>query len=137
MKVIVICTGNSCRSQMAEGLIKNKYPNFEVSSAGSHPEESVNPYAVKVMQDIGIDISQNVPKNVNKFVDDEFDYVFTVCDSAVEICPVFNNAKNKVHKSFVDPKRDSYDSEEHAIEIYTETRNLIEEWINEYEDIWS
>ena len=137
MKVIVICTGNSCRSQMAEGLIKNKYPNFEVSSAGSHPEESVNPYAVKVMHDIGIDISQNVPKNVNKFVDDEFDYVFTVCDSAVEICPVFNNTKNKVHKSFVDPKRDSYDSEEHAIEIYTETRNLIEEWINEYEDIWS
>ena len=137
MKVIVICTGNSCRSQMAEGLIKNKYPNFEVSSAGSHPEESVNPYAVKVMHDIGIDISQNVPKNVNKFVDDEFDYVFTVCDSAVEICPVFNNVKNKVHKSFVDPKRDSYDSEEHAIEIYTETRNLIEEWINEYEDIWS
>ena len=68
---------------------------------------------------------------------DEFDYVFTVCDSAKEICPVFNNAKNKVHKPFVDPKRDFYDSEEHAIEIYTETRNLIEAWIKEYEDIWS
>lgn len=136
MKILILCTGNSCRSQMAEGLIKNKYPDFEVSSAGTYPAETVNPYAVKVMQDIGVDISENFPKNVEQFANDEFDYVFTVCDSAKEICPVFNNAKNKVHKPFVDPKRDFYDSEEHAIEIYTETRNLIEAWIKEYENIW-
>ena len=137
MKIIILCTGNSCRSQMAEGLIKNKYPDFEVSSAGTHPAETVNPYAVKVMKDIDIDISQNFPKNVDQFVNDEFDYVLTVCDYAEEICPVFKNAKNKVHKSFIDPKRDFYESEEHAIKIYTETRNLIEAWIREYEDIWS
>ena len=114
MKIIVVCTGNSCRSQMAEGLIKNRFPEFEVFSAGTHPESNVNPYAVKVMQEKGIDISSHYPKLVDDLIDTEFDYALTVCDSANELCPVFPNAKNRIHKSFVDPKRDHYDSEEHA-----------------------
>ena len=129
MKILVVCTGNSCRSQIAEGLIKNKFPDFEVFSAGTHPESNVNPYAVRVMQEKGIDISSHYPKLVDDFLYTEFDYVLTVCDSANELCPVFPNAKNRLHKSFVDPKRDNYDSDEHAIKIYTQTVQEISDWI--------
>ena len=129
MKILVVCTGNSCRSQIAEGLIKNKFPDFEVFSAGTHPESNVNPYAVRVMQENEIDIRSHYPKLVDDFLDTEFDYVLTVCDSANELCPVFPNAKNRIHKSFVDPKRDHYDSEEHALKIYTQTVQEISDWI--------
>ena len=129
MKILVVCTGNSCRSQIAEGLIKNKFPDFDVFSAGTHPESNVNPYAVRVMQENEIDISSHYPKLVDDFLDTEFDYVLTVCDSANELCPVFPNAKNRIHKSFVDPKRDHYDSEEHALKIYTQTVQEISDWI--------
>ena len=129
MKILVVCTGNSCRSQIAEGLIKNRFPDFEVFSAGTHPESNVNPYAVRVMQENEIDISSHYPKLVDDFLDTEFDFVLTVCDSANELCPVFPNAKNRIHKSFVDPKRDHYDSEEHALKIYTQTVQEISDWI--------
>lgn len=129
MKILVVCTGNSCRSQIAEGLIKNRFPDFEVFSAGTHPESNVNPYAVRVMQENEIDISSHYPKLVDDFLDTEFDYALTVCDSANELCPVFPNAKNRLHKSFVDPKRDHYDSEEHALKIYTQTVQEISDWI--------
>lgn len=129
MKILVVCTGNSCRSQIAEGLIKNRFPDFEVFSAGTHPESNVNPYAVRVMQENEIDIRSHYPKLVDDFLDTEFDYVLTVCDSANELCPVFPNAKNRIHKSFVDPKRDHYDSEEHALKIYTQTVQEISDWI--------
>ena len=129
MKILVVCTGNSCRSQIAEGLIKNRFPDFEVFSAGTHPESNVNPYAVRVMLEKGIDISSHYPKLVDDFLDTEFDYVLTVCDSANELCPVFPNAKNRLHKSFVDPKRDHYDSDEHALKIYTQTVQEISDWI--------
>ena len=130
MKIIVVCTGNSCRSQMAEGLIKNRFPDFEVFSAGTHPESNVNPYAVKVMQEKGIDISSQYPKLVDDLIDTEFDYALTVCDSANELCPVFPNAKNRIHNSFVDPSRFSYDSDEHALTIYKQTVKEILEWID-------
>ena len=129
MKILVVCTGNSCRSQIAEGLIKNRFPDFEVFSAGTHPESNVNPYAVRVMQEKGIDISSHYPKLVDDLLDTEFDYALTVCDSANELCPVFPNAKNRIHKSFVDPKRDRYDSEEHALKNYTQTDQEISDWI--------
>ena len=129
MKILVVCTGNSCRSQIAEGLIKNRFPDFEVFSAGTHPESNVNPYAVRVMQENEIDISSHYPKLVDDFLDTEFYYSLTVCDSSNELCPVFPNAKNRIHKSFVDPKRDHYDSEEHALKIYTQTVQEISDWI--------
>ena len=130
MKILVVCTGNSCRSQMAEGLIKNRFPDFEVFSAGTHPESNVNPYAVKVMQEKGIDISSQYPKLVDDLIDTEFDYALTVCDSANELCPVFPNAKNRIHNSFVDPSRSSYDSDEHALSIYKQTVKEISDWID-------
>ena len=129
MKILVVCTGNSCRSQIAEGLIKNRFPDFEVFSSGTHPESNVNPYAVRVMLEKGIDISSHYPKLVDDFLDTEFDYALTVCDSANELCPVFPNAKNRLHKSFVDPKRDHYDSDEHALKIYSQTVQEISDWI--------
>ena len=129
MKILVVCTGNSCRSQIAEGLIKNRFPDFEVFSAGTHPESNVNPYAVRVMLEKGIDISSHYPKLVDDFLDTEFDYALTVRDSANELCPVFPNAKNRLHKSFVDPKRDHYDSDEHALKIYSQTVQEISDWI--------
>lgn len=130
MKIIVICTGNTCRSQIAEGLLKSKYPQAEVYSAGTHPEIQVNPYAVKAMAEVGYDISKQYPKLVNDFIHEEFDYVLTVCNSAEETCPVFPNAKNRVHNSFVDPSRSSYDSDEHALEVYKNTVNEISNWID-------
>ena len=130
MKIIVVCTGNSCRSQMAEGLIKNRFPDFEVFSAGTHPESNVNPYAVKVMQEKGIDISSHYPKLVDDLIDTEFDYALTVCNSADELCPVFPNAKNRIHNSFDDPSRSSYDSDEHALSVYKQTVKEISDWID-------
>ena len=89
MKIIVICTGNTCRSQIAEGILKNKYPAFEIQSAGTHPESNVNPYAVRAMAEEGYDISMQYPKLVDDFIEESFDYVLTVCNSADELCPVF------------------------------------------------
>ena len=130
MKIIVICTGNTCRSQIAEGLLKAKYPDYEIYSAGTKPEEIVNPYAVKAMAEEGYDISDQYPKLVNEFIDEPFEYVLTVCDSANELCPVFPNGKNRIHNSFVDPSRSSYDSEEHALEVYRNTVKEISSWID-------
>ena len=130
MKIIVICTGNTCRSQIAEGLLKSKYPEAEIYSAGTHPEIQVNPYAVQAMAEVGYDISRQYPKLVTDFIHEEFDYVLTVCDSAQETCPVFPNAKNRVHNSFVDPSRSSYESDEHALEVYKNTIKEISNWID-------
>ena len=130
MKIIVICTGNTCRSQIAEGLLKSKYPDAEIYSAGTYPETHVNPYAVKAMAESGYDISKQYPKLVNDFIKDEFDHVLTVCDSAQETCPVFPNAKNSVHRSFVDPSRSSYESDDHALDIYKNTVKEISNWID-------
>ena len=130
MKIIVICTGNTCRSQIAEGLLKSKYPEAEIYSAGTHPETQVNPYAVQAMAEVGYDISKQYPKLVNDFIHKEFDYVLTVCNSAQETCPVFPNAKNRIHNSFVDPSRSSYNSEDHALEVYINTVKEISNWID-------
>mgnify|MGYP001177095740 FL=1 len=130
MKIIVICTGNTCRSQIAEGLLKSKYPEAEIYSAGTHPEIQVNPYAVQAMAEVGYDISKQYPKLVNDFINEKFDYVLTVCNSAQETCPVFPNAIKRVHNSFVDPSRSSYESDEHALEVYKNTVQEISNWID-------
>tara|TARA_B100001996_G_scaffold192295_1_gene147186 strand:- start:408 stop:812 length:405 start_codon:yes stop_codon:yes gene_type:complete len=130
MKIIVICTGNTCRSQIAEGLLKIKYPDYEIKSAGTHPENNVNPYAVRAMSEEGYDISLQYPKLVDDYINETFDYVLTVCDSANELCPIFPNAKNRIHNSFIDPSRASYDSDEHAFQIYKQTVKEISYWID-------
>jgi arsenate reductase len=92
MRILILCTGNSCRSQMAEGFLKTFAPKAEVFSAGTAPSANVHPLAIKVMHERGIDISRTAPKSVDQFLSQSFDYVITVCDSARESCPVFTGA---------------------------------------------
>lgn len=104
MKILVLCTGNSCRSQMAEAFLKQLDPTLEVFSAGTQPAERVHPLAVKVMGEVGIDISQHKTKAVSDFIAQDFDYVITVCGGAQETCPVFlGKVKQRVHIGFDDP----------------------------------
>ena len=125
MRILIICTGNSCRSQMAEGFLKNLDPGLEVYSAGTKPEVRVNPNAVKVMKETGIDISSQVPKNADMFKDKSFDYVITVCDSAKESCPVFTgDVKNRIHIGFEDPAL-AKGSDEEVLAVYRKVRDEI------------
>ena len=87
MKILILCTGNSCRSQMAEGFLKSFDSRLEVYSAGTQPAPHANPNAVAAMKELGIDISGNRPKSVDIFLADPFDYVITVCGGAQETCP--------------------------------------------------
>src|SRR5688500_15575218 len=102
-RVLILCTGNSARSQMAEGLLRHDGGGrFEVASAGTHPA-SVRPEAVEAMREVGVDISAHRSKSVDEFAGQEFDYVITVCDNAKESCPVFPSQTERVHWSFDDP----------------------------------
>jgi arsenate reductase len=124
-KILVLCTGNSCRSQMAEGYLKSIDKGLQVYSAGTYPAIKVNPFAVEVMSEIGIDISKQHPKNVGEFINDWFDYVITVCDNAKESCPVFTgNVKNRLHIGFDDPA-DAVGSKEEVIKVYRRVRDEI------------
>jgi len=124
-RILIICTGNSCRSQMAESWLKSFDERLDVFSAGTHPEKEVNPNALAVMKEIGIDISQNYPKSVNVFIKDTFDFVITVCDHASEVCPVFTgNVLKRLHLGFIDPL-DTYGTDEEILEIYRNVRDQI------------
>lgn len=104
MKILILCTGNSCRSQMAHGFLQSFDENIEVRSAGTEPASQVNPYAVKAMAEVGIDISHHTPKKVDEYLNDEWDYVITVCDHAKETCPAFyGKVKQRLHIGFDDP----------------------------------
>ncbi len=127
-KVIFICTENAARSQMAEGILRHLYKDkYEVHSAGTHPS-SVNPYAVKVMKEIGIDISHHTSKGIDKFNLKEFDMVITVCDSAKKMCPVLPNI-NYIHKSFDDVPKSG--CEEYILQEFRRIRDEIYKWIKE------
>jgi arsenate reductase len=104
MKILILCTGNTCRSQMAEGFLRSLDLELEVYSAGTMAEEKVNPFAVKAMAEIGIDISGHQPESVTLYLNKAFDYVITVCDGANESCPVFTGeVKHRLHYGFEDP----------------------------------
>ena len=104
MRILILCTGNSCRSQMAEGFLKSFDPSWEVLSAGTKAASRVHPLAVTVMNEIGIDLSKNYPKTVDSLISQSFDYVITVCGNAKETCPVFiGNVKHRIHIGFDDP----------------------------------
>ena len=104
MKILILCTGNSCRSQMAHGFIQAFNPTFDVHSAGTKPAEQVNPKDVEVMAEVGIDLSTHYPKNVDIYLNEEWDYVITVCGGANESCPNFTGkVANRLHIGFDDP----------------------------------
>ena len=103
-RVLVLCTGNSCRSQMAEGFLRSFDPTLEVYSAGTEPASKVSSRAIAAMKEVGIDISRHSPKNVRQFLTHSFDFVITVCDDANESCPVFiGKVKHRLHMGFTDP----------------------------------
>jgi len=104
MKILILCTGNSCRSQMAHGFLQSFDKNITVRSAGTEPAMQVNQTAVKVMKEVGIDIGHHTPKLVDQYLNDEWDFVITVCDHANETCPVFmGKVKHRLHIGFEDP----------------------------------
>lgn len=106
MKILILCTGNSCRSQMAHGLLASFDKNLYVCSAGVKLEKQVNPLAIKTMQDMGIDISEHKPTLVSEYLNEDWDYVITVCDHANETCPIFTGrVKHRLHMPFRDPSK--------------------------------
>ena len=108
MKILILCTGNSCRSQMAHGFLKSFDNSLTVRSAGTEPAAQINPKAVQVMQEAGIDISQHTPHLVDEYLKEEWDYVITVCDHANETCPAFlGKVKTRLHIGFEDPSNAS------------------------------
>jgi arsenate reductase len=133
--ILFLCTGNSCRSQMAEGFAKKMLPkNMEIFSAGMEPK-SVHPMAVKVMQEIGVDISHQKSKNISDIPIDEISIVVTLCGDAAERCPIFPGKVKKIHWELEDPAK-AQGSQEEIIKIFQKVRDKIrshienEKWFN-------
>ena len=127
-RVLILCTGNSCRSQMAEGWVRHDLGDrVEVFSAGTRPG-SVHPLAIQVMGEAGVDLSGHRSKSVEEFLDQKFDLVITVCDSAREACPILPDAGEMVHEPIPDPVTYGF-SGDYAEEKFREVRDLIRERI--------
>lgn len=127
-KVLFICTQNSARSQMAEGLLRSMYGDrYEVFSAGTNPLR-VNPFAIEAMKNIGVDLKGHRSKSIDEFAGIDIDYAVTVCDKARENCPYFPNAKAIIHQPFTDPAAVS-ESEKLILEEFERVRDEIKAWI--------
>ncbi|RLD68776.1 MAG: arsenate reductase ArsC [Bacteroidetes bacterium] len=132
MKILILCTGNSCRSQMAEGFLRSFDPEIEVFSAGTEPSNQVHLKAIEVMKEKGIDLSGHYPQKVDEFLDDSFDYVITVCGHAKENCPVFlGEVKQHLHIGFEDPA-EATGTEEEILEEFRRIREEIRERIQAF-----
>lgn len=131
-RVLILCTGNSARSQMAEGLLRHDgRDRFEVYSAGTKAN-FVRPEAIQVMKEIGIDISQHRSKQLDEFLGQEFDYVITVCDHANEVCPAFPGKTRRIHQSFEDPPAPGVGTDEQRLAIFRRVRDEIRAWLRSF-----
>ena len=130
LKILVICTGNSARSQMAEGFLKYYKKDWEIYSAGTKPK-GLNPLAVEVMSEKGIDISGYKSKSIDLFLNKKFDYVVTVCDNAKESCPVFPGNAKYLHWSLKDPAAIEGTKEE-KLTAFRKTRDEIHNKVLEF-----
>ncbi len=130
-RVLILCTGNSARSQMAEGLLAhNAADRFEVESAGTKPGH-VRPEAIAVMKELGIDISNHRSKHVDEFQGQHFDYVLTVCDNAKESCPFFPGSSKRLHRAFDDPA--TYQgTDEERLAVFRRVRKEIQEYLQTF-----
>ena len=127
VRLLILCTGNSCRSQMAEGFLRSFDERIEVFSAGTFPSARVHPNAVRVMNEVGIDLRTHQPKSVDQFLGQSFDFVITVCDHAKETCPVFvGNVGRHVHIGFDDPA-EAQGTEEEILHVFRRVRDEIQE----------
>ena len=134
MKILILCTGNSCRSQMAQGFLKSFDKRLNVFSAGTNPAAKINGTAVDVMKKAGIDISHEKPKNVDIYLNEEWDYVITVCDDANEECPVFpGKVRNRLHMGFDDPSKVKGSYTEILNEFYMVRNEIRDEFYKLYE----
>lgn len=130
-KILVLCTGNSARSQMAEGILKHiTNSEYEVYSAGTKPSR-VRREAIKVLAEIGIDISENRSKSVDEFAGTEMDYVITVCDNARENCPYFPAKTKLIHRSFDDPPAADEFDEATRLQVFRRVRDEIKEYFEQ------
>lgn len=135
MKILILCTGNSCRSQMAQGFLQSFDTRIKVHSAGTNPASSVNELAILVMSEAGIDISPEKPKSVGIFLSEPWDYVITVCDDANETCPVFpGKVKRRLHLGFEDPSN-ATGTEVYIMNEFRRIRDMIrKEFLELYEN---
>ena len=130
-KVLFICTGNACRSQMAEGLLRHfAGDRFDVSSAGTHPSH-VHPMSIKVMAEWGIDLSSHTSDHVDEYLDKNINIVITVCDSAKELCPTFPRQVKQIHWSIPDPFSGWAENDD-FLDLYRGARNLIRDHIKDF-----
>ena len=128
-RVLILCTGNSARSQMAEGLLRHDAGDrFDVESAGTKPGH-VRPEAIAAMREIGIDISSHRSKHVDEFQSQSFEYVLTVCDNANETCPIYSGQTNRIHRSFEDPAA-VQGTEEERLASFRRIRDQIREYLH-------
>ena len=133
-RVLILCTGNSARSQMAEGLLRDLGGDaFEVESAGVAPS-SLRPEAVEAMREINIDIAKHRSKSVDEFTGRNFDYIVTVCDNAKETCPVFPGSATRIHQSFIDPPPETVGDYQSRLKIFREVRDELKEWLTDFVD---
>ncbi|MEJ2190048.1 MAG: arsenate reductase ArsC [Acidobacteriota bacterium] len=124
-RVLVLCTGNSCRSQMAEGFVNAELgESWKARSAGTKPSERVHPLAVEAMAEVGVDISGGRPETVGRYLDQQWDLVVTVCDAAKESCPVFPGPVEKLHISFPDPA-EAEGTKEERMRVFRTVRDTI------------
>lgn len=131
-RVLILCTGNSARSQMAEGLLRHDGgEQFDVESAGTKAS-SVRPEAIAAMREVGIDISGHRSKHVDEFQGQRFDYVITVCDNAREACPVFFGGANQLHQSFEDPPPPLVGTEEARMAIFRRVRDELRAYLDAF-----
>lgn len=130
-RVLILCTGNSARSQMAEGLLRHDAGDrFEVESAGTKPGQ-VRQEAIAVMKELGIDISEHRSKSVDEFAGQSFDYVLTVCDSAKESCPIYPGHANRLHRNFEDPAA-AGGSENERLAVFRRVRDQLRDYLRRF-----
>ena len=129
--ILVLCTGNSCRSQIAEGYLRHfAGEKAEIYSAGIETH-GVNPRAISIMKEDGIDISKHTSNNIDEYLDIDFDFVITVCDNAKEHCPVFPTKAKKFHYNFPDPAK-SKGTEEEVLEEFRQVRQIIKDYSKQF-----
>ncbi len=134
MRILILCTGNSCRSKMAEGFLKSFNSELEVYSAGTNPSSKTHSLAIKVMNELEIDISNTIPENVDNLLNLDFDYVITVCDNAKETCPAFfGNVKKQLHIGFEDPAEAKGDD----ITVLNIFRKIRDEIFNDFKEFYN
>ena len=131
-KVLILCTGNSCRSHLAEGFLRAAAGDIlDVQSAGSKPAGYVHPLAIKVMQEVGIDISQHTSKHLSEFLDQKIETVITVCGNADQACPIFPGQVNRYHWGFIDPAH-AQGTDEEKLKVFREVRDEVKRVFEAY-----